>query len=94
MINLNKNISRVNSTYTRQKSIIYYIVLLLMTNEKLQLNIDHISDGTKLPKTEIMKYAKLIGGKLKDKSTLYLTLISDAFRESVLVKSGKKKSRR
>ena len=69
-------------------------MLLLLTTEKLEIHMDQITDGTTLSKTEVMKYAKLIGCKLKDKAFLYLTLMTDANRESVMNKSGRKSSRK
>lgn len=62
-----------SSKFTRQKSIIYYLILVLISTESLQIELDNVLDGVKnLSKTELLKYATVIGAKVKDKTTLYI----------------------
>lgn len=63
----------VNSKFTRQKSIIYYIILILISTDSLEIELVNILDGIKsLSKTELLKYATILGAKVKDKTTLYI----------------------
>lgn len=61
-----------NSKFTRQKSIIFYLILLLISSENLEVELDHCLDGVTVNKTELLKYAIIIGAKVKNKTTLYI----------------------
>lgn len=62
-----------NSKFTRQKSIIYYTILMLIATEKLEIELDNLLEGIdSLSKTELLKYATVIGAKVKDKTTLHI----------------------
>lgn len=61
-----------NSKYTRQKGIIYYIILLLISTESLKIELDVALEGVDVSKVELLKYAAVIGAKVKDKKTLYI----------------------
>lgn len=61
-----------NSKFTRQKSIIYYLILILISSEKLEVDLDDCLDGLTISKTELLKYATIIGAKVKNKTTLYI----------------------
>lgn len=61
-----------NSKFTRQKSIIYYIILLLISTESLKIELDNVLEGVDVSKVELLKYATIIGAKVKDKNTLYI----------------------
>lgn len=61
-----------NSKFTRQKSIIYYIILLLISTESLKIELDNVLEGVDVSKVELLKYALIIGAKVKDKTTLYI----------------------
>lgn len=62
----------VNSKFTRQKSIIYYMILALISTETLEVLLDDILDGVDVNKTELLKYSTVIGAKIKNKTTLYI----------------------
>lgn len=61
-----------NSTFTRQKSIIYYLILILISTETLEIELDNVLEGVDMTKTELLKYATVIGAKIKNKTTLYI----------------------
>lgn len=61
-----------NSKFTRQKGIIYYIILLLISTESLKIELDQALEGIDVSKVELLKYATVIGAKVKDKKTLYI----------------------
>lgn len=61
-----------NSTFTRQKSIIYYLILILISTESLEIELDNVLEGVDITKTELLKYATVIGAKIKNKTTLYI----------------------
>lgn len=85
----------VNSKFTRQKSIIYYMILALISTETLEVQVDDILDGVDVNKTELMKYSSIIGAKIKNKTTLFIQkpkLGADQ-KLSVDMPSGKKKRR-
>ena len=54
-----------NSKFTRQKSIIYYLILILISTDSLSIDLDNVLEGVDLSKTELLKYAAVIGAKLK-----------------------------
>lgn len=66
------NGNAVNSKFTRQKSIIYYMILALISTETLEVLIEDILDGVDVNKTELLKYSTVIGAKIKNKTTLYI----------------------
>lgn len=61
-----------NSKFTRQKSIIYYLIMLLISTESLQIELDDVLEGVDLTKTELLKYATVFGAKVKNKTTLFI----------------------
>lgn len=61
-----------NSKFTRQKSIIYYIILLLISTESLKIELEHVLEGVDVSKVELLKYAAVVGAKVKDKNTLFI----------------------
>jgi A49-like RNA polymerase I associated factor len=61
-----------NSKFTRQKSIIYYIILLLISTESLKIELEHVLEGVDVSKVELLKYATVVGAKVKDKTTLFI----------------------
>lgn len=66
--------SFINSKFTRQKSIIYYLILILISTDSLEIDLTHVMDGVKsLAKTELLKYATVIGAKVKNKTILYIS---------------------
>lgn len=66
--------SLINSKFTRQKSIIYYLILILISTDSLEIDFAHVLDGVKnLAKTELLKYATVIGAKVKNKTILCIS---------------------
>lgn len=62
-----------NSKFTRQKCIIYYLILALISTDSLEVQLDDILEGvSNLSRTELLKYATVVGAKVKDKRTLYI----------------------
>lgn len=61
-----------NSKFTKQKSIIYYLILILISTPTLEIELDNVLDGVDVTKTELLKYATVIGAKVKNKTTLYI----------------------
>lgn len=85
-----------NSKFTRQKSIIYYLVLLLVSSENLQIALEFALDGIYTTKTELLKYGDVIGAKIKNGDTLYIQkakLDSDS-KISAPMPSGKRRGRK
>lgn len=64
--------NQTNSKFTRQKGIIYYIILLLISTDSLKIELEHVLEGVDVSKVELLKYAGVIGAKIKDKKTLYI----------------------
>lgn len=65
--------SGMNSKFTRQKGIIYFIILMLISSDTLHVELDCMLEGTSgLSKTELIKYAQIIGAKVKNKTTLFI----------------------
>lgn len=84
-----------NSKFTRQKSIIYYLIMLLISTESLEIELDNVLEGVELTRTELLKYATVFGAKLKNKSTLYIQRanLDKNSKLSAPVASGKKRRR-
>lgn len=61
-----------NSKFTKQKSIIYYMILLLISTPSLEIELVDALEGVEVTKTELLKYATVIGAKVKNKTTLYI----------------------
>lgn len=61
-----------NSKFTRQKGIIYYLIMLLISTDTLQIELDEALEGVDLTRTELIKYATVFGAKVKNKTTLYI----------------------
>lgn len=61
-----------NSKFTRQKSIIYYLVLVLISTETLEVEIESLLESVDITKTELLKYAAVVGAKVKNKTILQL----------------------
>ena len=61
-----------NSKFTKQKSLIYYLILVLIASEKLEVDIENILESVDVTKTEMLKYAGVIGAKVKNKKTLFI----------------------
>ena len=61
-----------NSKFTTQKSIVYYLILILISTPTLQIELDNVLDGVEVTKTELLKYATVIGAKVKNRTTLYI----------------------
>lgn len=57
--------TKSSSKFSQQKSIIYYTILMLISTERLEIAFEDILDNVKLSKNELMKYATIIGCKLK-----------------------------
>lgn len=57
--------SQTVSKFSKQKAIIYYTILMLLSTEKLQISFEDLLDNVSLPKNELMKYAQIIGCKVK-----------------------------
>lgn len=65
-----------NSKFTKQKSIIYYLILLLISTDKLQIELEDALEGVDLTKTELIKYATVIGAKVLDKTKLVIQRVN------------------
>lgn len=63
-----------NTKFTRQKSIIYYLILLLLSTENLKIHINFVMDEVDVSRTELLKYAAIIGAKLKNREFLHITM--------------------
>lgn len=61
-----------NSKFTKQKSVIYYLILLLISTPSLEIELENALEGVDITKTELLKYATVIGAKVKNKTTLYI----------------------
>lgn len=57
--------SKKASKFSSQKAIIYYTIFMLLSTEKLEINFDDLLDNVGLAKNELMKYAQIIGCKVK-----------------------------
>jgi hypothetical protein len=97
---LRKNFSiqgnRVNSKFTRQKSLIYYIILSLTSTDSLEIDLENVLEGLNVSKTELIKYATVIGAKLKNKSILYIhrANLNSEMKMSAPMPSGVKRRRK
>jgi hypothetical protein len=61
-----------NSKFTRQKAIIYYIILVLISTDSLMISLENVLEGVDLSKAELLKYAAVIGAKVRGKTILYI----------------------
>lgn len=61
-----------NSKFTKQKSIIYYLILVLISTPNLEIELENALEGVDITKTELLKYATVIGAKVRNKTTLYI----------------------
>lgn len=86
--------SRQISTYTRQKSIVFYVLISLLISDSLEVNLNNILDSVNLSKKELMKYASVMGCKTKG-DILYFKSVSNVDKDSTfqvpLVKAKKDK---
>lgn len=57
--------SRTASKFSMQKAIIYYTILMILSTEKLEISFEDLLDNVSLAKNELMKYAQIIGCKVK-----------------------------
>jgi hypothetical protein len=64
--------SMTNSKFTRQKGIIYYIILQLISTDSLMIPLENVLEGVNLSKAELLKYAVVIGAKVRGKTMLYI----------------------
>lgn len=83
-----------NSKSTKQKGLIFYIILMLMSTETLAIDISHLLEGiADLTKTDLLKYAQIIGAKVKDGTILYIQKVNidKNSQFNVPMKSGKRK---
>lgn len=83
-----------NSKATKQKSLIFYIILMLMSTDGLEIEISNLLEGiADLTKTEVLKYAQVLGAKVKDGSILYIHKVNldKNSQFAVPIKSGKRK---
>lgn len=53
------------SKFSKQKAIIYYTILMLLSTDKLQLPFEDLLNNVSVSKTELMKYAQIIGCNAK-----------------------------
>lgn len=66
-----------NSTAAKQKASILYMILMLMSTERLEIDIDSLLDEVEITKTELLKYAKIVGAKTKEGGNfLYINKIN------------------
>lgn len=83
-----------NSKSTKQKCLIFYIILMLMSTETLEIDISHLLEGIgDLTKSDVVKYAQIIGAKVKDGSVLYIQKVNIGKNSQFMVpkKSGLRK---
>lgn len=86
--------SIANSKSTKQKSLVFYLILMLMSTENLEIEISHVLEGiTDLTKTEVLKYAQVLGAKVKDGSILYIHKVNldKNSQFSIPIRSGNRK---
>lgn len=63
------------STFTTQKTICHLLVLLLLQSDKFRLNVNELVDDIKISRSEILKFANLIGAPSKEvDSTTFIQL--------------------
>jgi hypothetical protein len=53
------------STFSTQKSIIYYVILMLMSTDKMEMFFEDLLDNMTISKKDLLKYAQIIGCKVK-----------------------------
>lgn len=82
-----------SSKFSHQKAIIYYTILMLLTTDRLEISFEDILDGVKLSKNDLMKYAQIIGIKVKGNRLCFskANLDSNAKFNVPLQMSGKKR---
>ncbi|XP_070502650.1 uncharacterized protein Polr1E [Chironomus tepperi] len=86
--------SKQASNFTRQKSIVFYVLLTLLCSDSLEVSLTDILDSVDLSKKELVKYAYIMGCKTKG-DLLLLKNISkldkDATFQVPLMKGKKEK---
>jgi len=87
--------SKQASNFTRQKSIVFYVLLTLLCSDSLEVSLNDILDSVDLSKKELIKYAFVIGCKTKG-DLLFLKSISKLDKDAtfqVPLMKGKKEKR-
>lgn len=57
--------SKQASSFTRQKSIVFFVILTLLSSHSLEVNLNEMLENVDLSKKELLKYASVIGCKTK-----------------------------
>ncbi|KAL7025467.1 hypothetical protein ACKWTF_013486 [Chironomus riparius] len=86
--------SKQVSNFTRQKSIVFYILLTLLSSDSLEVSLNDILDSVNLSKKELVKFAFVIGCKTKGDLLMLKTvakLDKDATFQVPLMKGKKEK---
>ena len=84
--------SKTASKFSKQKAIIYYTILMLMSTEKLEINLEDILDNVGLARSEFLKYAQIIGCKTKgNRLCISKANLDSSAKFNVPLNIGKKK---
>lgn len=86
--------SKQTSNFTRQKSIVFYVLLTLLCSDSLEVSLTDILDSVDLSKKELIKFAFVIGCKTKGDLLLLKSvakLDKDATFQVPLMKGKKEK---
>lgn len=86
--------SKRASKFSLQKAIIYYTILMILSTEKLEINFEDLLDNVSLAKNELMKYAQIIGCKVKGNRLCFSKAnIDSSAKFNVPLHTGGKKRR-
>lgn len=82
-----------NSKATKQKCTILYIILMLMSTDVQEIDIDSVLDEVDLTRSDLIKYAQVLGARVRGGTTLYIQKVNldKNSQINVPMPSGKRK---